>query len=171
LIKGFDYLSESTSRDMNTFMRDSAWSFVLSAVLLLSAAACATPSPQEGIGGPLITPSGVDEDRRVLAGEWDYEEGAVVTLTLDEQGNGTYPWKGGRFETHSLSDHTWQGRWIQQENDREGGFIVQLSPDFLTGEGRWWYTRIGDDPAPTQKGGTFYLAKKSSVASRMSTSP
>jgi hypothetical protein len=110
---------------------------------------------------PLITPPGVQEDRRVLAGEWDYEEDAVVTLTLDEQGNGTYPWKGGRFETHSLSDHTWQGRWIQQDNDREGGFSVQLSPDFSRGEGRWWYTRIETDLAPTQKGGTFQLTKKS----------
>ncbi|HET7909586.1 MAG TPA: hypothetical protein VFL19_02660 [Nitrospira sp.] len=121
--------------------------------------------------GPLITPSAVQEDRHVLGGEWDYEEGAVVTLTLDEQGNGTYPWKGGRFETFSLFDHTWQGRWIQQENDREGEFIVQLSPDFSTGEGRWWYTRIGDDLAPTQKGGTFSLTKKSSVASRMTPIP
>lgn len=112
---------------------------------------------------PLIMPSEAQEDRRVLAGEWDYEEGAVVTLILDEQGNGTYPWKGGRFETHSLSDHTWHGRWIQQDNDREGGFTVQLSPDFSSGEGRWWYTRIENDPAPTQKGGTFQLTKKSSA--------
>jgi len=97
----------------------------------------------------------------VLAGDWDYEEGAVVTLSLDEQGNGAYPWKGGRFETHSLSDHTWQGRWVQTENDREGGFTVQLSPDYSDGEGRWWYTRIADDLAPTQKGGTFRLTKKS----------
>ena len=112
---------------------------------------------------PLIMPSEAQEDRRVLAGEWDYEEGAVVTLILDEQGNGTYSWKGGRFETHSLSDHTWHGRWIQQDNDREGGFTVQLSPDFSSGEGRWWYTRIENDPAPTQKGGTFQLTKKSST--------
>jgi len=108
-------------------------------------------------------PSGAQEDRRVLAGEWDYEEDAVVTVTLDEQGNGTYPWKGGRFETHSLSDHTWHGKWIQEANDREGGFTVQLSPDFSRGEGRWWYTRIENDLAPTQKGGTFQLTKKSSA--------
>ena len=127
------------------------WNLALSAFLLLSAAACTTPSGHERGVPPLIMPSGAQEDRRVLAGEWDYEEGAVVTLTLDEQGNGMYPWKGGRFETHSLSDHTWHGKWIQQDNDREGGFTVQLSPDFSRGEGRWWYTRIEDDPAPTQK--------------------
>lgn len=142
-------------------MRQTHWNLVLSAFMLWSAAACTTPLGQEGIGRPVITPPGVQEDRSVLAGEWEYEEGAVVTLTLDEQGNGTYPWKGGRFETHSLSDHTWQGRWIQEENDREGGFIVQLSPDFSNGEGQWWYTRIADDPAPTQKGGIFHLTKRS----------
>ena len=132
-------------------------------VLMLAAAACTTPSGQDTFRGPLVMPHGIEGDRSVLAGDWDYEEGAVVTLTLDEQGNGSYSWKGGRFETHSLSDHTWQGRWVQMENDREGGFTVQLSPDFSDGEGRWWYTRIADDLAPTQKGGTFRLTKKSSL--------
>jgi hypothetical protein len=117
---------------------------------------------------PIVAPSGVQADRSVLAGEWDYEEAAVVTLLLDEEGNGTYDWKGGRFETQSLSDHTWQGRWIQQENDREGGFIVQLSPDYSNGEGQWWYTRIEDDLAPTQKGGTFTVTKRSPTARAMS---
>jgi hypothetical protein len=147
---------------MNTRMRDEHWRLICSAALLLSATACTTPSGHESVVGPLITPSGVEEDRRVLAGEWDYEEDAIVTLTLDDQGNGTYPWKGGRFETYSLSDHIWQGRWIEQENDREGGFTVQFSPDFSRGEGRWWYTRIEKDLAPTQKGGRFQLTKKSS---------
>lgn len=135
----------------------------MSAVMLLSAPACTTLTDHEGMVRPLIVPSGVQEDRSVLAGEWDYEEGAVVTLILDEQGNGAYPWKGGRFETHSLSDHTWHGKWVQMDNDREGGFSVQLSPDFSNGEGQWWYTRIEDDLAPTQKGGTFHLTKKSSA--------
>ena len=40
----------------------------------------------------------------MLAGEWDYRRWRGRHLTLDEQGNGTYPWKDGRFETHSLSD-------------------------------------------------------------------
>ena len=156
---------------MKLGMHNSKWHFILSALVLSSAAACTTPPTHETIERPLIMPSGVQEDRRVLAGEWDYEEGAVVTLILDEQGNGTYPWKGGRFETHSLSDHTWHGRWVQQENDREGGFTVQLSPDFSDGEGRWWYTRIADDLAPTQKGGTFHLTKKSSGASETAAAP
>ena len=52
--------------------------------------------------------------------------------------------------THSLSDHVWQGMWIQKENDREGGFTVQFSPDFST-EKASGGTRIEDDPAPTKK--------------------
>jgi hypothetical protein len=148
--------------DMKVRMRYVTWSPLIAAVMLLSTAACTTPSSQEAIERPLVLPSGEQRDRSVLAGEWDYEEGAVVTLTLDEEGNGSYPWKGGRFETHSLSDHTWQGRWLQTENDREGGFTVQLSPDYSDGEGRWWYTRIADDLTPTQKGGTFRLSKKAS---------
>lgn len=152
-------------------MRRVNWNLATCLFMLFSAVACATPSSQESPGVPLIVPSGVQEDRRVLAGDWDYEEDAVVTLTLDEQGNGTYPWKGGRFETQSLSDHTWQGRWIQQDNDREGGFTVHLSPDFSNGEGRWWYTRIEDNMAPTQKGGTFHLTKKSSAANDHAPAP
>ena len=145
------------------------WNVAFAAGMLFATAACTTPSSHEAVSLPMTGPSGVQEDRSVLAGEWDYEEGAVVTLTLDAQGNGTYAWKGGRFETHSLSDHTWQGRWIQEDNDREGGFTVKLSPDFSNGEGQWWYTRIEKDLAPTQKGGTFFLTKKSSTASAVPT--
>jgi hypothetical protein len=47
-------------------------------------------------------------DCHVLAGEWEYVDGAAVLLTLDEQGNGHYDWKDGRFETRTLIDHTWR---------------------------------------------------------------
>jgi hypothetical protein len=151
---------------MKFSMSHTRWKIGIVSVVLLWNAACTTPIPQhEKTLLPVIpAPSGAPEDRRVLAGEWDYEDGAVVTLTLDEQGNGTYPWKDGRFETRSLSDHTWQGMWFQSENDREGGFTVQLSPDFSDGEGQWWYTKIGADQTPTQKGGAFHLSRKSSQA-------
>jgi len=100
-------------------------------------------------------------DRHVLAGEWEYADGAAaVLLRLDEQGNGHYDWKDGRFETHTLIGHTWQGMWFQKENDRGGGFTVEFSPDFSEGEGRWWVNRIGADQAITQKSGTFHLSKK-----------
>lgn len=110
-------------------------------------------------------------DRRVLAGEWEYVDGAVVRLTLDEEGNGRYEWKDGRFETQTLVDHIWHGMWFQKENDRDGGFTVEFSPDFSEGEGRWWYSRIGTDRAPTQKGGTFHLTKKTAHMSHSDTPP
>ena len=128
---------------------------ILSVLLLLTA--CTKPAVRQQ-GPDAIT--GLPGDRAVLAGEWEYEEGAVTVLKLDEQGNGAYMWKEGRFETTELTGHTWHGVWFQRENDREGGFTVELSPDFSEGEGRWWYTRIGQDNAPTQKGGTFHLTRK-----------
>jgi hypothetical protein len=45
-------------------------------------------------------------DCHSLAGKWEYVDGAVVRLALDEQGNGHYDWKDGRFETRRLIDHT-----------------------------------------------------------------
>jgi hypothetical protein len=103
-------------------------------------------------------------DRHVLAGEWEYvdADGAVDRVTLDAEGNGRYNWKGGRFETHTFIGHTWQGMWYQKENNRDGGFTVEFSPDFSEGEGRWWYSHIGTDHTPTLKGGTFHLRKKTS---------
>lgn len=99
-------------------------------------------------------------DKSVLAGEWEYEDGAVVVLRLDEQGNGTYPYKDGRFETSQLDGHTWVGKWYQRENDREGGFRVILSEDYTEGDGTWWYDRIGTDVILRHKGGTFHLSKR-----------
>ena len=103
------------------------------------------------------------EDRSILAGEWEYEEGGAVTLGLDEQGNGVYSYKGGRFETTRLEGLTWAGKWYQKENDREGGFVVKLSADYMEGEGTWWYLRIGEDTEPSEKGGTFRLSRKTSL--------
>ena len=127
--------------------------------VLLFMAGCVQPS----VPPPMVMPESEEQDRSVLAGEWEYEEGGVVTLRLDEQGNGTYTWKDGRFETTRLDDHLWVGKWAQRENDREGWFVIKLSPDYLEGEGTWWYARIGDDRAPAQRGGTFHLAKKTSL--------
>jgi hypothetical protein len=104
-------------------------------------------------------------DPYVLAGEWEYEEGGVVvSLVLDEQGNGEYPFKGGRFETGALWDHTWTGKWSQRENDREGGFEVMLAPDYSEGDGRWWYTRIEQDTSPAKPGGRFKVIRVQSNA-------
>ncbi|MBI3356600.1 MAG: hypothetical protein HY038_07525 [Nitrospirae bacterium] len=110
-------------------------------------------------------------DRSILAGEWEYEDGAAVILQLDEQGNGTYPFKEGRFETLQFGEHTWVGKWYQKENDREGGFVVKLSVDYTEGEGTWWYDRIGADLGPSEKGGTFHLSRKISHANLSDTPP
>lgn len=127
--------------------------------VLLSITGCAQNEPIL----PVASSHAVDSDRSVLAGEWQYEDGAVVTLRLDEQGNGSYAWKEGRFETTRLDDHTWVGKWYQRENDREGGFVVKLSADYTEGDGTWWYIRIGNDRAPAQKGGSFHLSKRTSL--------
>lgn len=136
-------------------------------------AACSGPhSSHPMTSSPLAGPVAQDSsDRRVLAGEWDYEETAVVLLTLDEAGNGTYEWKKGQFRTVVLSGLHWEGTWLQEENDREGNFVVELSPDLSEGAGRWWYTRIGDDRAPTTKGGIFRLSRRMSSVTASETPP
>ena len=95
-----------------------------------------------------------------LAGKWEIElSSAVYPLTFDEQGNGTYEWKHGRFLTTSLENGLWRGTWHQRDNDREGGFEIELSEDLRVGEGNWWYTRIGQDHEPLNPGGTFRLTR------------
>ncbi|HQY57182.1 MAG: hypothetical protein WBB60_09135 [Nitrospira sp.] len=103
-------------------------------------------------------------EHAVLAGEWEYEEsGMVVPLRLDQFGNGFYDFKDGRFRTDILSDRHWTGAWAQRENNREGGFEITLSSDYSEGEGRWWYTRIEGDTAPTNPGGRFHVLKVQSI--------
>ncbi|WP_155969877.1 hypothetical protein [Nitrospira japonica] len=147
-------------------MRRSIGRTILLCLLLCVGVGCAKPVLKDSMPAPASLPADAGEDRRVLAGEWEYEEGAVVILRLDEQGNGTYAWKDGRFTTTALTGRIWEGLWSQRENDREGGFRVEFSPDFSEGEGRWWYTRIGQDHTPSQKGGTFHVSRKSEGMSR-----
>ncbi len=98
----------------------------------LLAAACAKRAVPRPVSMDLVSPSMASQpgDRYVPAGEWEYVDGAVVRLALDEQGNSHYDWKNGRFETDSLIGHTWHGMWFQKENDRDGRFTVEFSPDF-----------------------------------------
>jgi hypothetical protein len=141
------------------------WGLLAAGLLLAACTNVAIPRPAPQ---PIpLQPS----DRQILAGEWEYVDGAVFLLTLDKQGNGHYEWKDGRFETQALIGHTWHGMWLQKENDRDGRFTVELSPDFSEGEGRWWYSRIETDHAPTQKGGTFHLTRKDSRANVRDTPP
>jgi hypothetical protein len=150
------------------FLRNAGAAIILSACAWL-AAACNKQAVHQAVSMEPLPPSmsSTAGDRYVLAGEWEYVDrdrnGAVDHLTLDEKGNGHYTWKDGRFETRTFIGHTWQGIWSQQENDRDGGFAVEFSPDFSEGEGRWWYSRIGTDHTPTQDGGTFHLRKKTAL--------
>ena len=116
------------------------------------------------VTSPIAVPAKLSAgDRSVLAGEWEYEDGGAFVLRLDDQGNGTYAFKDGRFETIQLSGRTWIGKWSQKENDREGGFLVHLSADSVEGDGTWWYERIGANRSPSEKGGTFHLTRKTSI--------
>jgi len=127
--------------------------------LLLACVACshtpvrdATPTPAAANETPVRL--------LVLAGQWEYEDSGIVqTLRLDEQGNGTYGWKGGRFQTADLTGQLWSGYWSQRENDREGRFQVTFSENFLEGRGQWWYTRIENDVAPHRPGGSFIIRR------------
>ena len=97
-----------------------------------------------------------------LAGGWKYEEGKILyPLTLDREGRGTYEWQEGQFETTSLLNGVWKGRWHQEGNDREGEFELQLHPDLQSATGTWWYTRIGGDQEPLEPGGNFTLRRDS----------
>lgn len=139
-------------------------SMAVAVMALLTVAGCANPPSVK----PSVTADFPKDDRSILAGEWEYEDGATVMLRLDKQGNGAYSFKDGRFETTQLIDYTWIGTWSQKENDREGGFSVKLSEDYSEGQGTWWYVRIGADRRPTQKGGSFRLIKKASLTQRSS---
>jgi len=161
---------------------DRVWSIVLAGsqgyaplflLCVLLAAGCTKLVVHQAIPTDPLPPSMACQagDCHVLAGEWEYVDGAAVRLTLDEQGNGHYAWKDGRFETHSLIDHTWQGLWFQKENDREGGFTVEFSSDFSEGEGRWWVSRIGVNQTPAQKEGTFHLSRKIALMDHSDTLP
>ena len=126
---------------------------------------------QQSLPRPAVPCNPPADGRSILAGNWEYEDGGTVVLQLDAQGNGTYTYKDGQFETHQFCEGQWVGKWYQKENDREGGFHVKLSPDFAEGEGHWWYDRISTDTKPSEKGGTFHLSRRTSVTSLSDTPP
>jgi hypothetical protein len=100
-----------------------------------------------------------------LSGNWEIqEEERSYVATLDADGSGTYTWQNGQITTTSLADGRWQGTWQQPGNDREGGFEVLLSADRSRAEGKWWYTRVGQQIIPPGEwGGDFTWKRLSPV--------
>ncbi len=136
------------------------WLFGLVGVILLKLTGCSGIPASEGNGVALEPPFSSDLDRFLnVSGMWEYREGEVVyDLLLDRQGNGTYDWQQGRFETAVLTQGQWKGTWVQVGNDREGGFEARLGGDGLSARGRWWYTRLGNDTDTFGIGRRIYLA-------------
>lgn len=150
---------------------NSTMSLRLASLVAAVAALMVTGCSHRAMGPLSVSTDHSDGDRSILAGEWEYEDGGVIVLRLDDQGNGTYAFKEGRFETIQLSGRRWIGKWSQKENDREGGFRVNLSADSTEGDGTWWYERIGTNMSPSEKGGTFHLTRKTSVTRLGDTPP
>lgn len=100
-----------------------------------------------------------------LSGQWEIqEEERSYVATLDADGNGTYTWQNGRITTTTFAEGRWEGTWQQAGNDREGGFDVMLSADHSYAEGKWWYTRVGQQVIPPGEwGGNFTWRRLSPV--------
>jgi hypothetical protein len=119
-------------------------------------------------GGPMTTVSATVN----LGGEWEIqEEDRSYKAILDAAGNGTYTWQGGKITTTGYADRRWQGTWLQNGNDREGGFEVLLSEDGTQAKGVWWYTRVGDKKniPPRQWGGPYTWKRLAPLPSPAST--
>lgn len=144
----------------------------IGSVLTIASALSFLGCHHSGFSHPALPENLPVVDRSILAGEWDYiEDGGAVVLRLDARGNGSYDFKDGRFETRQFDGYRWVGKWYQKENDRDGGFLVNLSADFTEGDGTWWYDRIGANISPSEKGGIFRLSRKTSVTSLNETPP
>ena len=99
-----------------------------------------------------------------LSGNWEIqEEERSYVATLDADGTGTYTWQNGQITTTSFADGRWQGAWQQPGNDREGGFEVLFSADGSRAEGKWWYTRVGQQIIPPGEWGGDFTWKRLSL--------
>ncbi|MDH5427345.1 MAG: hypothetical protein OEZ57_04250 [Nitrospirota bacterium] len=141
------------------------WTRIMTVLSLLIWAGCANmTSPETSDIHSRSIPVSLPERIEDLAGAWKYKDAAGEgIILLNTEGNGAYEWEGGRFETLSLENGTWTGVWIQEGNDREGGFTLTFSDSSSVAEGEWWYTRIGKDADPLQPGGTFRMSRSSAV--------
>ena len=120
------------------------------------------PASQEIHSSPMI--SSPPREIKDLAGSWEYKDAAGEgIIMLDAKGHGAYEWEEGRLQTLSLKNGVWTGVWIQEGNDREGGFELTFSKDALVAEGKWWYTRIGKDTDPLEPGGPFKMIRSPTI--------
>ncbi len=144
---------------MNRFQ----WSQAVLVVVLMGLAGCVEVSPPVSQEiRPRSTTFSLPHRIEDLAGPWEYKDDAGQgTINLNASGKGAYDWKEGRFETQSLNEGHWTGIWVQEENDREGGFELRFSNDSPVAQGEWWYTRIGNNHDPLQPGGTFVMVRPS----------
>jgi hypothetical protein len=146
-------------------MKTTHWTQVMVVLSLLMLVSCAkmTSLESQKIHTRSISIS-LPQKIKDLAGPWEYNDAAGQgIIMLNAEGKGDYEWQEGRIETHSLENGTWTGRWIQEENDREGGFTLTFSDDSSVAQGEWWYTRIGEDHDPHQARGTFMMSRPSAV--------
>ena len=130
-------------------------------LILLIFVGCVETTPhvsQESHSKTYAQPQRIED----LAGSWEYKDLAGQgMITLNAEGKGAYDWEEGRFETLSLKNGKWTGVWIQEGNDRAGGFELTFSDDASIAQGEWWYTRIGKDRDPLEPGGTFRMLRSS----------
>jgi len=142
-------------------MKTSQCSQMIIVISLLMLTGCAEVSPPVSQKiHPRTTTFSIPQRIEDLAGPWEYKDDAGQgTINLNALGKGSYDWKEGRFETLSLKNGHWTGIWVQEGNDREGGFELRFSNDSPVAQGEWWYTRIGNNHDPHQPGGTFRMAR------------
>lgn len=146
-------------------MKTSQWNQMIIVMSLLIQVGCAevTPPVSQEIHSRSATfslPQRIED----LEGPWEYKDAdGEGTMTLNALGKGGYDWEEGQFETLSLENGIWTGVWIQERNDREGGFKLKFLDDSPVAQGEWWYTRIGKDHDPLQPGGTFRMARPSAI--------
>lgn len=101
-----------------------------------------------------------------VSGVWEVaEEERTYQATVDQAGNGIYTWQNGVIFNSKIEGSRWSASWKQSGNDREGGFLVELSADGTSAKGRWWYSRVGTQIIPDPDfGGDFTWRKLSPSA-------
>ena len=146
-------------------MANYQWKQAVLLVIFIGLLGCAGVSPpvSQEIRSRATTFS-IPQQIKDLAGTWEYKDAAGKgTININELGKGEYDWEDGRLETLSLKEGQWIGIWVQEGNDREGGFELKFSKDSPVAQGEWWYTRIGDNQEPLQPGGSFWMARPSAI--------